>query len=84
MFSTYSESFWDYRLEWFQKQSEEGLVGEIDWDQTKPGMIVCKDGFSAKTFTRDDFMRLRDDLHLSATVKEVDASSLFFEVRANG
>lgn len=83
LFSTYSESFWESRLEWFQRQSEEGLVGEIDWDRTKPGTIICKDGFSATTLSVDDFMRLRRHLRLSATVTEVDGSSLFFEVRVN-
>jgi 2-polyprenyl-6-hydroxyphenyl methylase/3-demethylubiquinone-9 3-methyltransferase len=49
LFSSYSEKFWKPRLEWFQLQSEAGLLGEIDYEKTKDGVIVCKDGFTATT-----------------------------------
>jgi 2-polyprenyl-6-hydroxyphenyl methylase/3-demethylubiquinone-9 3-methyltransferase len=30
LFSSYCEEFWESTLEWFQLQSEEGLLGEIN------------------------------------------------------
>ncbi|MHA1125409.1 MAG: class I SAM-dependent methyltransferase [Candidatus Heimdallarchaeota archaeon] len=77
LFSSYSDNIWDARLAWFQKQSEEGLLGEIDWQQTKNGTIVCKDGFVANTFTKKDFQSIISDLKLRAKIKEVDNSSIF-------
>jgi SAM-dependent methyltransferase len=47
LFSTYAEEFWDDRLDWFRRQSAEGLLGEIDEDRTGAGVIVCRDGFSS-------------------------------------
>ncbi|MBI3189515.1 MAG: class I SAM-dependent methyltransferase, partial [Ignavibacteriales bacterium] len=46
LFSSYSEKFWKHRLEWFQLQSNAGLVGVIDNEKTGNGTIVCKDGFT--------------------------------------
>ena len=43
LFSTYSEKFWKHRLKWFQIQSEYQLIGEIDYELTKNGIIVCKE-----------------------------------------
>ena len=60
--SSYSENIWDERLEWFELQAKEGLLGEIDYTQTGDGVIVCKDGFKATTFTKDDFQKLIDNL----------------------
>jgi len=80
LFSTYSDRFWDHRLEWFVKQSEKNLLGEIDWEQTKNGIIVCKDGFRATTFREEDFHELVLILGLNAKVVEVDDSSLFCEI----
>jgi len=80
-FSTYSQKFWEDRLEWFRRQSEEGLLGEIDYDATRPGLIVCKDGFRSSTFYEDDFWRLAETLKLESEIVEVDNSSLFWEVR---
>ncbi|NJD22911.1 MAG: class I SAM-dependent methyltransferase, partial [Melioribacter sp.] len=34
LFSSYSEKFWNNRLEWFQLQSNAGLLGEIDFEKT--------------------------------------------------
>jgi ubiquinone/menaquinone biosynthesis C-methylase UbiE len=81
LFSTYSQKFWNDRLEWFRRQSEEGLLGEIDYDATRPGLIVCKDGFKSSTFHEDDFWRLAKTLKLESDIVEVDNSSLFWEVR---
>lgn len=80
MFSSYSHRFWGPRLQWFKLQSDEGLIGEIDWDLTKDGVIVCKDGFVAKTYSQDDFIALLEDLGLQATYIEVDESSLFCHI----
>ncbi|OGD28982.1 MAG: hypothetical protein A2Y56_05045 [Candidatus Aminicenantes bacterium RBG_13_63_10] len=75
--STYAEEFWDHRLEWFRRQAGEGLLGEIDEDRTGNGVIVCRDGFRASTFTEADFRRLASRLRVGVEIKEVDRSSLF-------
>ncbi len=77
LISSYSEKFWDERLEWFKIQSEHGLLGEIDWDKTKDGKIICKDGFTAKTFTEKDFRQLMSNFDNKFTIKEINNSSLF-------
>lgn len=81
LFSSYSDSFWEDRLDWFVLQSEEGLIGEIDWSKTMNGNIVCKDGFKATTFGPNDFARLIVQLDLDATVCEIDKSSVFCVIR---
>ena len=81
LFSSYSDRFWEDRLEWFRLQSEHGLLGEIDWNQTADGVIVCKDGFRATTYSESDFSRLAQELGLDAGIVEVDESSVFLEVR---
>ncbi|MBF8984830.1 class I SAM-dependent methyltransferase [Lutibacter sp. B2] len=76
-FSTYSEKFWDYRLMWFKEQADKGLLGELDLDKTKDGVIICKDGFKAITHTPEDLKMLG---HLSGyeyQIQEVDESSVF-------
>jgi SAM-dependent methyltransferase len=80
LFSTYSEKFWHDRLEWFRLQSEAGLLGEIDYGRTRDGDIVCKDGFTATTVTRDGFGMLLDGLAVGSRIVEVDSSSLFCEI----
>ena len=80
LFSSYSDRFWEARLEWFEIQSEHGLVGEIDYEASGNGVIVCKDGFRAVTVRPDDFMRLASELDVSASVTEVDGSSIFCEI----
>ncbi len=82
LISTYSEKFWNHRLEWFRIQSEHGLVGEIDWDATREGEIVCKDGFRATTYTADRFASIVSELGRRCTITEVDESSLFCEITA--
>jgi len=77
LISSYSEKFWDDRLAWFRIQSEHGLLGEIDWDKTRDGNIVCKDGFTATTYTEDDFRRLMTEFDNKYSIVEVDNSSLF-------
>jgi 2-polyprenyl-6-hydroxyphenyl methylase/3-demethylubiquinone-9 3-methyltransferase len=86
LFSTYSEKFWDHRLEWFRKQAEEGLLGEIVEERTGNGVIVCRDGFQASTCTGKQFRDWAAQLPVSFEIIEVDQSSLFCVIgkRRNG
>jgi SAM-dependent methyltransferase len=77
-FSTYSDRFWDHRLEWFARQAEAGLIGEIDYHRTREGTIVCRDGFEASTVRPVEFAALLGGLDVGLTVAEVDDSSLFY------
>ena len=76
-FSTYSPRFWLHRLEWFQEQAEKGLLGEIDPEKTRDGLIVCRDGFTATTFTAKDLEQLALEIGCVFHISEVDESSLF-------
>jgi ubiquinone/menaquinone biosynthesis C-methylase UbiE len=80
LFSSYSNKFWKQRLEWFQLQAEAGLLGEIDYEKTRDGVIVCKDGFSATTVQPQQFLTLTSKLHVDTKIEEVDESSLFCEI----
>ena len=80
LFSSYSEKFWKQRLEWFELQSQAGLLGEIDYDRTKDGVIVCRDGFTATTVDANDFRALTAGLNADVRIVEVDESSLFCEI----
>jgi len=79
-FSTYSEKFWGPRVEWFEEQAAKGLLGEIDRERTKDGKIVCRDGFTATTFSRDDLDRMGRAAGLPYVIEEVDESSLFLVI----
>jgi SAM-dependent methyltransferase len=81
--SSYSERFWDYRLEWFELQSQAGLLGEIDYDKTGKGEIVCKDGFTATTVGPDEFLSLISSFDVESRIVEVDESSIFCEIVPN-
>lgn len=81
LFSSYSERFWENRLEWFRLQSEYGLIGEIDDDASKDGIIVCKDGFMSDTIGPDEFISLTSSYGTKPIVTEVDGSSIFCEIR---
>ena len=80
LFSSYSEKFWPHRLEWFREQARNGLLGEIDEETTGNGVILCKDGFRATTFSPDDFHALASRLGVTAEIFEVDESSIFCEI----
>ena len=82
LFSTYSEKFWEHRLRWFQIQSDAGLLGEIDYEKTRNGVIVCKDGFQATTLSSERFLSLTSGLPVRTEIIEVDESSLFCEIKA--
>ncbi len=83
LFSSYSEKFWVYRLKWFQIQAEHGLIGEIDYNLTKKGVIVCKDGFKATTYSGQDFLDLASHFNAQTTIHEIDNSSVFCEIVVN-
>jgi 2-polyprenyl-6-hydroxyphenyl methylase/3-demethylubiquinone-9 3-methyltransferase len=80
LFSSYSDKFWDHRLEWFRMQAEAGLLGQIDEEKTGDGDIVCKDGFTATTVRPSQFLALANGLGAEIHITEVDASSVFFEL----
>ncbi len=80
LFSSYSPKIWQDRLEWFRKQSEYGLIGEIDEERTSSGTIVCKDGFRASTVSSAQFTELFHEHGLETSVIEVDESSIFCRV----
>ncbi|WP_053957186.1 class I SAM-dependent methyltransferase [Inediibacterium massiliense] len=76
-FSTYSENFWEYRLMWFKEQADKGLLGELDLDQTKDGIIICKDGFKAITHTSKDLEAIGCLSGYEYQIQEIDESSVF-------
>lgn len=80
LFSSYSEKFWEHRLEWFQMQADEGLLGEIDHEKTRDGVIICKDGFTATTLSPRQFLSITSELCVTASIVEVDESSIFCEI----
>jgi 2-polyprenyl-6-hydroxyphenyl methylase/3-demethylubiquinone-9 3-methyltransferase len=80
-YSTYSHQIWEHRLNWFNKQADAGLLGAIDNNKTTNGIIVCNDGFTATTFTENQFMELTQKLNLNAEIVEVDDSCLFCVIR---
>ncbi len=80
LFSSYSNKFWDARLEWFRLQSETGLLGEIDPKKTGNGVIVCRDGFTATTAGAEEFSSFVEGIDVDIRIVEVDESSLFCEI----
>lgn len=79
-FSTYSAKFWEHRLAWFHEQAAKGLLGEIDAEKTRNGIIACKDGFVATTFSWDDLDKLGQAVGCNYLIKEIDESSLFLVI----
>jgi 2-polyprenyl-6-hydroxyphenyl methylase/3-demethylubiquinone-9 3-methyltransferase len=77
LFSSYSDKFWEHRLKWFELQADEGLLGEIYYEKTRDGVIVCKDGFAATTVSADGFRALTAGTKANVEIVEVDESSLF-------
>jgi 2-polyprenyl-6-hydroxyphenyl methylase/3-demethylubiquinone-9 3-methyltransferase len=55
-------------------------LGEIDYEKTRNGLIVCKDGFTATTVEREQFLLLTKDFDVNTKIEEVDESSLFCEI----
>lgn len=79
-FSSYSENFWEERLNWFRLQADIGLIGKIDENRSRSGKIVCEDGFTATTYSSEDFFNLFSKFNKIPKMTEVDKSSLFCEV----
>jgi ubiquinone/menaquinone biosynthesis C-methylase UbiE len=77
LFSSYSPKIWEDRLAWFRRQSQVGLLGEIDDEETRDGNIVCKDGFRATTVSGGQFVELFGGFGLDVSIIEVDESSIF-------
>ncbi len=84
LFSSYSDKFWEDRLAWFQQQSDTGLLGEIDLEKSRDGLIVCRGGFTATTVGEDRFRTLTEDCDADVRIVEVDESSLFCEIFPQG
>ena len=80
LFSSYSDKFWDARLEWFERQAAHGLIGEIDHSRTGNGVIVCRDGFRATTVGPAEFRALVSIVGIEPIIAEVDESSVFCEI----
>jgi SAM-dependent methyltransferase len=80
LFSSYSDRFWRDRFYWFQLQSEAELMGEIDYEKSGDGVIVCKDGFTATTVRPHQFQSLTAEFDVDTKIVEVDKSSLFCEI----
>jgi len=78
--SSYSAKFWPHRLTWFQEQAGKGLLGEIDLEQTKDGVIVGKDGFRAITHSPEQLEEIGRASGYPYEVREVDESSMFLVI----
>ncbi len=83
LFSSYSEKFWDDRLQWFKIQANHKLIGEIDYNLTKNGNIYCKDGFHAITYSAQEFLELASNFNVQSAIHEIDNSSVFCEMVVN-
>ena len=79
-FSTYHPKFWEQRLAWFQEQARKGLIGELDMERTKDGVIVCKDGFCATTHSVADLEKIGLSTNCRWQIFEVDDSSIFLVI----
>lgn len=78
LLSSYSPAFWPHRLQWFERQSALGLVGPIDRDATRPGRIVCRDGFVSATVSADELASLASRFGLYEITD--DGRSVFCEI----
>ena len=83
-FSTYSARFWEHRVAWFQEQADKGLLGELDMEKTRDGVILCKDGFRATTQTPEEYAAIASQSGCSYEITEVDGSSLLLMLRKPG
>ncbi|MBZ5588191.1 MAG: class I SAM-dependent methyltransferase [Acidobacteriia bacterium] len=77
---SYAVQLWEERLAWFRLQAAEGLVGEIDEAATGNGTIVCRDGFTATTVSRERFAELARGLGRSFSVSILDHASVVCEI----
>jgi SAM-dependent methyltransferase len=81
LLSTYTEAIWPERLAWFRAQADNGLVGPLDEDASRDGLIVCRDGFRSGRADVALFESLASPLGVEPMIEEVDASSLWCELR---
>jgi 2-polyprenyl-6-hydroxyphenyl methylase/3-demethylubiquinone-9 3-methyltransferase len=81
LFSSYTDSFWPHRLDWFARQAASGLIGEIDEERTGEGVIVCRDGLILTTVRLVDFAGLVAGLDVSWQAVEIDNSSQFYVLK---
>ena len=58
------------------------MIGEIDYNLTGGGNIVCKDGFKAITFNQNQFKNLLSEIGKEYKIFEIDESSIFCEIVA--
>lgn len=77
LFSSYAEGIWEERLNWFKRQADLNLIGDIDTELTHKGTIVCKDGFTATTYSAEEFKKLASSFNVETKIIEVDNSSIF-------
>lgn len=81
LLATYTEAIWPDRLAWFEAQAEAGLIGAIDHQASREGVIVCNDGFRSGRASDSEFHALAFTLSVDPVIEEVDASSLWCELR---
>ncbi len=81
LFSSYADGFWEERLAWFEAQAAEGLLGAVDRETSRDGVIVCEGGFRAGRMTPEGFRELCARMGVEGEVVEVDGSSVVCEVR---
>jgi 2-polyprenyl-6-hydroxyphenyl methylase/3-demethylubiquinone-9 3-methyltransferase len=84
LFASYADRFWPHRLEWFERQAAEALIGSIDYHRSRDGVIVCEDGFRAGIMSPEDFIRVCADFDSRPSITEVDESSVFCELHRGG
>ena len=84
LLSSYSQSFWADRLDWFRRQADAGLIGPIDEQATSDGVIVCTDGLRLGAVGPDDLTELTRASGVGAHITEVDGSSIFCVIEKQG
>ena len=82
--SSYSAKFWEHRLAWFHEQAGKGLLGEIDTELTRDGVIVCKDGFKATTCTPEELNAVGKVSGHRYELQEVDESFVMLTIFKEG
>jgi 2-polyprenyl-6-hydroxyphenyl methylase/3-demethylubiquinone-9 3-methyltransferase len=77
LLSSYSQSFWADRLDWFRRQADQGLIGPINEQATGDGVIVCTDGLRLGAVGPDELLALARACGVKGRITEVDGSSIF-------
>lgn len=80
-FSSYHPDFWEYRLLWFYEQAKKGLIGELDIENCRDGVITCKDGFYSRSFSKDELSELGQQCGMNYWIEEIDESSIFLIIQ---